>query len=33
MTDQEVEHVIRVVQETTRQSRIAHSHAIISPIT
>jgi perosamine synthetase len=32
MTDEEVEHVIRVVQETTGSSRIAHSHAVISPI-
>ena len=31
MTDQEVNHVIRVVQETTRRSRIAPNNAVISP--
>jgi len=33
MTAEEVEHVIHVVQETTKQSRIAQSNAIVSPIT
>lgn len=31
MSAEEVEHVIRVVQETARQSRIVHSNATISP--
>ena len=31
MNDAEVEHVTRVVQETTRRSRIPHGNAVISP--
>lgn len=32
MTDQEIEHVIRSVQETTAESRVIRSHAAVSPI-